>query len=112
MAAKRVSVILGEIIEHLDRQGRRPQDWRCELLGAGEVAARAAQNVVGNQVGILFEAYSARDAHDVECELLKMGCVGTDLREDPSRNFIWIEPVTRPEDASGKSKTAAVPQRR
>jgi hypothetical protein len=34
------------------------------------------------------------------------------LREDPSRNFIWIEPVTRPEDAGGKSKTAAVPQRR
>jgi hypothetical protein len=106
MTAKRVSVILREMTEHMASQGSKPVEWRFEVLGAAEVSGRIGSKEGSGAVGVLFEAYSARDAHDVECELVKLGCVCENPRDDATRNFIWIERCKVRLDAAEGAETA------
>ncbi|MGA2552903.1 MAG: hypothetical protein ABSF50_22395 [Burkholderiaceae bacterium] len=106
MGAKRVSVILAEITQKILDEKSRPADWRFELLDGADVARRVdPQNASGAQ-GAVFEAYSARDAHDVECALVDMGCVQIAALEDSALNFVWIERIILSGD-SPKKKSAS-----
>jgi hypothetical protein len=107
MTAKRVSVILSEIAEHIRTHGSVPTEWRFELLGSAESIGR---QVARGGAGKIFEAYSARDAHDVECALLKMGCACLAAGDESSQTFIWIERSTVPADPSKLSDPVSLPR--
>jgi hypothetical protein len=112
MAAKRVSVILGEILEHIAREGARPQEWRFELLATSELSSHLAILNTPTAREFILEAYSARDAHDVERALLEMGCTSTEQEEDATRNFIWMaRTVTSENFAVNPSDPVSAPHR-
>jgi hypothetical protein len=108
MAAKRVSVILGEVIEVMKSQASRPVEWRFELVAGPDSVRRPGLTSDSSHV---FEAYSARDAHDVECALREMGCLGCVASEDVSLNFIWIERTTVASDQGRSTDPVSLPRR-
>ena len=87
MSAKRASIMLAEIVEHIHANGGHPSDWRVTVTDMH--ALRNSPVDTHDQVSSCYrEAYSARDAHEVALALTDIGCLEDGSTEDESATVV------------------------
>lgn len=109
MVAKRVSVIVTELSAHIRDHGGDASNWHFEILDAVDALGRLGTSKSQDATRMVCEAYSARDAHDVECALQSLGCVLIAPNEGATRTFIWLERVVCEDETNPPPPKRALP---
>jgi|GEM_PF-3389813 len=87
MPAKRASIMLAEIEEHIRANGAQPSDWRVTVTDMRTL--QDSSGIARDQPESCFrEAYSARDAHEVALALTDIGCLEDSSTEDESATVV------------------------
>jgi hypothetical protein len=87
MPAKRASIMLAEIEEHIRANGAHPSDWRVTVTDMRTL--QDSSGIAHDQPESCFrEAYSARDAHEVALALTDIGCLEDGSTEDESATVV------------------------
>lgn len=84
--ARRVSVLVTTLLQHMADHGEPLSDWSVRLI------IKPPEMTGATAADLVVEAYSARDALDVALTLARRGCQYDAGNDDATALFVWIHP--------------------